>query len=144
MTPVVRLCRTAIAPGLVGVVAACSSLPDEAAPGCFSGTTMQKHELYFGLTRPGGARIEEVQWRDFLATEVTPRFPEGLTVLEARGQWRDRRDGAILRQPSRVLVILHSETPEAAKAPEGIRAAYRERFEQQSVLLVSAPVCADF
>lgn len=136
--------RMAVALGAVSTLAACSGLPGREAPSCASGTAMQKHELYFGLTRPGGARIEEGQWRDFLATEVTPRFPEGLTVLDARGQWRDRRDGAVIRQPSRVLVLLHPETPEAAKALNGIRTAYRERFEQQSVLLVSAPVCGDF
>lgn len=136
--------RTVMLLGIVGMLAACSALPGRELPACSPGTAMQKHELYFGLTQRGGERIDDAQWRDFLASEVTPRFPEGLTVLDARGQWRDRDGGAIIRQPSRVLVVLRADTREAAAALADVRTAYRERFAQQSVLLVSAPVCADF
>lgn len=143
MKPAAGCRRTVILMAVAGMLAACSALPGRDFPACSAGTAMQKHELYFGLTR-GGERIDDAQWRDFLASEVTPRFPEGLTVLDARGQWRDRDGGAIIRQPSRVLVVLRADTREAAAALADVRTAYRERFAQQSVLLVSAPVCADF
>ena len=43
--------------------------------------------LYFGLARPKGS-VSELEWQVFLRDEVTTRFPEGLTVWEANGQWR--------------------------------------------------------
>ena len=43
--------------------------------------------LYFGLARPKGA-VTELEWQLFLRDEVTKRFPDGLTVWEAEGQWR--------------------------------------------------------
>ena len=43
--------------------------------------------LYFGRTRPKGS-VSELEWQMFLRDEVTQRFPEGLTVWEAEGQWR--------------------------------------------------------
>ena len=43
--------------------------------------------LYFGLARPKGA-VTELEWQIFLRDEVTRRFPDGLTVWEAEGQWR--------------------------------------------------------
>jgi hypothetical protein len=43
--------------------------------------------LYFGMTRPTGA-VSELEWQIFLRDEVTKRFPLGLTVWEAQGQWQ--------------------------------------------------------
>ena len=39
------------------------------------------------------------------AIQLRPRFPDGLTVLDARGQWRDSQ-GAIKTERSKLLVIL--------------------------------------
>src|SRR4029450_11748395 len=48
--------------------------------------------LYFGLARPKGA-VTELEWQLFLRDEVTTRFPAGLTVWEAEGQWGAARGG---------------------------------------------------
>jgi hypothetical protein len=45
-------------------------------------------ELLFGRNIEGRANVSDAQWTDFLGREVTPRFPDGLTVFEAAGQWR--------------------------------------------------------
>ena len=133
----------ALAVLLTAVVGACATVP-AAVPECSAGRTMQRHALYFGLTTSDGAVIDETRWSAFLAETVTPRFPDGFTVLEARGQWRNRDTGTIVRQPSRVLIVLAADDPVTSAAVEGVRTAYRERFAQQSVLRVSAPVCASF
>lgn len=93
-------------------------------------------ELYFGA-------IEIGLWDDFLAKEVTPRFPSGLTVFEARGQWRNK-SGEIHRIPTRVLVILHPGSPETNRALEEIRTRFREQFRHESVLRADSPASVAF
>ncbi|MEP6849836.1 MAG: DUF3574 domain-containing protein [Acidobacteriota bacterium] len=92
-------------------------------------------ELYFGRSIKGGDVVSEEQWRQFLATEVTPRFPDGFTVLEGYGQYRDK-SGKITSEPSTVIVFLYpaaSKKNSRAKIDE-IRAAYVKKFDQESVL----------
>ena len=98
--------------------------------------------LYFGLTRPTG-RVSEDEWRNFLRQQVTPRFPEGLTVWEAQGQWR-RSDGRVARERSKVLLLVHDDTALARATLGELVTAYKQRFEQESVLWESSSVCATF
>ena len=96
--------------------------------------------LYFGLARPKGA-VSELEWQLFLRDEVTARFPEGLTVWEAEGQWR-RSDGVVDHERSKVLLLVHADTPAARAAVLGLIERYRRSFDQQSVLWETARVCA--
>jgi Protein of unknown function (DUF3574). len=65
---------------------------DAARPAQASGWV--RSELYFGVgeesgpaDRPQAEPISAARWRAFLDKEVTPRFPDGLTVFDAYGQW---------------------------------------------------------
>jgi len=118
-------------------LAACAASP-------LDGDAMTATRLYFGTSMLGGGTVSDTAWRRFLANEITPRFPEGLTVLAAHGQWRDRKTGGILRERSRVLLLLHRGTAKAKSAIAAIVARYKERFRQQSVLRVDAPVRVHF
>src|SRR5262245_22485944 len=95
--------------------------------------------LYFGLARPKGA-VSELEWQIFLRDEVTKRFPDGLTVWEAEGQWRTP-DSTIGHERAKVLLLVHTDTAEARKSVQEVIASYRRLFEQQSVLWESARVC---
>jgi hypothetical protein len=101
-------------------------------------------QLYFGRALPGGGEIDEATWTSFVDTELTPRFPEGLTVLDATGQWRDPRSGRIDREKTKLVQIAAPPSDETRRKIEEIRAAYRSRFGQGSVGLVTAPACAEF
>ncbi len=96
-------------------------------------------ELMLGRGHAGEAR-----WRAFLAREVTPRFPEGLTVYETTGQWRDPRTGAIGRERSRVLRIIVGQGDAAADKIAAVAQAYKKQFRQKSVGVVTREVCAAF
>lgn len=102
-----------------------------------------KTEIYFGEDEPGGRHVGPKAWRDFLRQEVTPRFPQGLTVLEGYGQMQ-HRSGRIEKQPSRVIVLVHKSTPVASRRICEIIEAYRDRFENAQVLRLRMPVLADF
>jgi len=91
----------------------------------------------------GRGKANETRWRLFLAREVTPRFPDGLTVYETTGEWRDPASKAVTREKSRVLRIIAP----ADIAPDKIAAvaeAYRRQFRQKSVGIVTRQVCASF
>jgi hypothetical protein len=106
------------------------------------GTAYMRTTLYFGLARPSGI-VSEAEWQTFLREDVTPRFPDGLTVLEGDGQWR-RADGSIGREHSKVLVILHDDKPSTQHALQTLVMRYKQVFAQQSVLWEIARVCAAF
>ncbi len=98
---------------------------------------MARLELYFGTQRPGGAPVTSAEWAAFLDEEVTPRFPDGLTVLTGNGQWRNSK-GIVTKETSAVLIILYDPSVEKETAIEDIRAAYKDRFQQESVMRVDA------
>ena len=95
--------------------------------------------LYFGLARPKGS-VSELEWQIFLRDEVTRRFPDGLTVWGAEGQWRTPA-GTIDHEQSKILLLVHPDTAAARQSVQTVIEAYRKTFEQQSVLWESARVC---
>jgi hypothetical protein len=95
--------------------------------------------LYFGLARPKGS-VSELEWQIFLRDEVTKRFPDGLTVWQAEGQWQSAA-GSIDREQSKVLLLVHGDTPAARQSVQAVIQAYRKAFEQESVLWESSRVC---
>lgn len=102
--------------------------------------------LYFGL-RPADQPkqgVSEAAWRDFLDKEVTPRFPDGLSVMDVYGQWRDNDKSAIERLRSKLLVIDHPDTAENRAKIEAIRNAWKRRTGDQSVLRVTVPAEVSF
>jgi hypothetical protein len=98
--------------------------------------------LYFGTAKPDGVvSIEE--WSGFLKTVVTPLFPEGLTVLNAYGQWRSS-DGLTSSEDAYVLNLVHTENIEADSAIELIMEKYKSQFQQESVMRVRSLACVSF
>lgn len=104
---------------------------------------MARLELLFGMGKRDGSTISDDDWAAFLEAEVTPRFPAGLTVLSGYGQWRGD-SGALAKEASRLLLIWYSPAPDTEHKIEAIRAAYRERFTQDSVMRVDGRSCVSF
>ena len=92
----------------------------------------------------GRGRASDARWREFLAREVTPRFPDGLTVYETTGQWRDPARNVIVRERSRVLRIIVPADAAAQDKIEALATAYKKQFSQKSVGIVTRPACASF
>jgi hypothetical protein len=96
-------------------------------------------DLLFGRTH-----VSEANWARFLATEVTPRFPDGLTVYDARGQWRNQQTRKIARERSKVVMIAMPPASDTDARLQAIIEAYKTRFRQQSVGLILRPSCVSF
>lgn len=115
------------------------------------GSGWVRSELYFGVGEESGASkreqtdvISEAQWRAFLDKEVTPRFPDGLTVFDAYGQWLFRGAPEPNRLSTKVLVILHEDTPQRRNDIEAIRLAWKQATHHQSVLWARQAVDVSF
>jgi len=114
-----------------------------AAPVCAVGDAMTQTTLYFGLNRPQGAVITEAEWQGFVDADVTPRFKDGLTVFAAKGQWLGN-DGKLARESSKALLLIHATDKASEQGIEALRAIYKQRFAQDSVMRVDTPVCVAF
>ena len=101
-------------------------------------------ELLFGRNIGSRLGVAEAQWAHFLATEITPRFPDGLTVFDARGQWRNPATSRIARERSKVVMIAMPPGADNDTRVQQVIAAYKTRFRQQSVGLIVRPACVSF
>ncbi len=105
---------------------------------------MQQIELMLGRDVAGHLRVGKAAWSRFLAREIIPRFPDGLTVLDAAGQWRDPLSGRVMREPSKLVIIVTADDAPVRERIATIVAAYKQRFRQRSVGVISHSVCAAF
>lgn len=116
-----------------------STLADDPShPGLAKGWVDTK--LYFGLgpaDHPDQG-VSEADWRAFLDQEVTPRFPDGLSVLEVYGQWKAKNEASPARLRSKLLIIDYPDTAENRAKVEAIRAAWKQKTGDQSVMRVTA------
>lgn len=128
---------TALAAGLLPGAASA----DGRCPG--NAQAFARTELFFGLSRPGGVVTEE-DFKAFVDARVTPRFPDGLTVLTGNGQFRDA-SGTIVVEGSKLLILLvPRRDAQADQKIEAIRSDYRQQFQQESVLRADAVSCVSF
>lgn len=124
-----------------GLAPAAQAQGAPAAPDCGPGARSQiRTTLYFAQLRLSGRPIRAREWQGFLRDEVTPRFPDGLTAWDARGQWRSP-SGRVDHEPSKVLVLVHPDSEAARAAVQEVIAVYRKAFDNESVLWESARVC---
>jgi hypothetical protein len=104
----------------------------------------QVAELLLGRKIGDRLGVSETQFLNFLDREITPRFPDGLTVYDARGQYRDSGRNRIVREPSKVVMIVLPGNPEDMARLNEIADAYKKRFRQQSVGIVLRQACVSF
>jgi hypothetical protein len=108
------------------------------------GALLARTELYFGRGKPDGSTVTDDEFRTFLDDIITPRFPNGLTVLSGAGQYRGS-SGMIQRERSMYVILLYpaGEKSSSARIDE-IRDSYRKTFAQESVLRIDDESCVNF
>ncbi len=134
---------------VLAAVLLCAAAAGAAAPGpaCACRGAQQRQdvaELLFGRDIGRKLGVSEAAWQRFVAREITPRFPDGLTVTDTLGQWRDRDSGRVVREPSkRVEIVLPGNADDAARL-DAIVSAYKRQFGQRSVGLIVQSACVSF
>jgi hypothetical protein len=107
------------------------------------GELWARTELYFGLSRADGPDISEEEFQHFVDTVVTPRFPDGLTLLSGNGQFRGA-NGVIVEEGTKLLILFYPWSRSRSRAADRIRALYKEGFQQEAVLRVDEQSCVSF
>lgn len=113
-----------------------AQLPQAPAASEIQTNIQVQDELYFGRNRPGGT-VSEEEFQKFLRTVITPRFPDGLTVINASGQFRGSK-GIIIREPTKIVVLIYPHSRKNTQAIQEIINKYKEQFQQESVLRVTS------
>jgi hypothetical protein len=134
----IRLAVIAIA---VLVLPACTMLPQACT---LPAQAMISAELMFGRKIGDRVGVSEVAFAAFVAREITPRFPDGLTLIDAKGQWRDSARGILVREPSKLLLLTFADDPGKRADITAIADAYKRQFRQQSVLTSLRATCVTF
>jgi hypothetical protein len=124
----------------ISIIAGCRVCPSRSADPILpiaGDTVMVRTELYFGLSKHDGGEIAEQDFDAFINEVVTPRFPDGLTIVDAIGQWRDST-GRFVREKSKLLIVLHPASASSARSIGEIRSQYKSRFGEESVMRVTS------
>lgn len=130
--------RIAAAALFAAALAGCSSLSVSSCPAGLKPVTEAR--LFFGRAITGGGEVSDENWRRFVDEEITPRFPDGFSVVDALGQWKDAT--GIVHERSKMLIVVL--TGDGQDRLEAVRNAYRQRFHQDSVLLIETKACGIF
>ncbi len=101
-------------------------------------------ELFFGRGIKGRQPLTDGEWAEFAAQTITPNFPDGFTVFDGEGQWRNPQTGHIAGDRTKILLVAAKRTPDLAQRLSAVIDAYKARFRQQSVGVITRDSCAMF
>jgi hypothetical protein len=129
--------------GLTGLVG-CATTVAQPLPTCPAGQEARRTaQLFFGRNLDDKPSVSEADFRKFIDDEVTPKFPDGLTVLDGGGQWRGD-ENKLIREASKVVLIVLPNGRDGSSRLNAVRNAYKLRFHQDSVLLITQATCVSF
>lgn len=95
---------------------------------------MRAWRIFCGMARSTGPPVTRAELHSFLADQVASRF-ESFTISATRGFWR------ALPEASIVIEIVDDRAASETAVRE-IARAYKQRFAQDAVLVVTNPVDA--
>ena len=126
------------------VLAACADIEVSTSECEDGGELWQEYRLFMGRGSGGAEVVSDQDWATFLADTVTPRFPDGLSVIDVAGQGTSA-DGTIEQERTKMLLVLVPPGDETAlNRMNEIGAEYQQRFTQDAVLRVITPACVAF
>lgn len=101
-------------------------------------------ELFFGRNIRGRGPLTDAEWSEFAADVITPNFPDGFTVFDGDGQWQNPATHEIARERTKILLVAARRTADLAPRLSAVIDAYKRRFHQQSVGVITRDACASF
>ncbi len=126
-------CPAALAALLVGCHSAQPNQPSPLASCNAGSNNWVREQIYFGRNIGANGEVTDAQWQQFLETEIMPRFTDGLTLVQAQGQWKSEA-GPVVRERSWLLVLYHPAELAVDQKVEAVISAYKKAFSQEAVL----------
>ncbi|MCY4262651.1 MAG: DUF3574 domain-containing protein [Candidatus Dadabacteria bacterium] len=103
-----------------------------------------EYRLFFGRGDANNRQVvTDEDWGRFLEDTITPEFPDGLTLIDAYGQYTDS-DEVLIKEDTKVLIILVPSDGGSASGIDRIINEYKRRFIRTSVLRQVISTCAIF
>lgn len=122
---------------LVLGLAGCMSAPKPV--GCPAGqATLRTAQLFLGAKNAGA--LSDRDLRRFVEQEVTPRFPDGVTVVDGGDQWKGS-ENKMIREAAKVVLVVLPAGGDTHRRVEAVRTAYRTKFKQNPVVVLPPPSC---
>ena len=122
----------------------CVQAPRRAVQACPQGQDyLRTAQLFLGRNVGDKPTLGDAEFRQFVEAELTPRFPNGLTVVDGGARWR-ASDDRLVREAQKVVTIVLPPAGDATRRIAAVRAAYKMRFHQDSVLLIGQAACLSF
>src|SRR5262249_32391929 len=123
------------------LLAGCQTL--QPPPACPAGQDyVRTAQIFFGRRTGDEPRVTEADFRKFVDEELTPRFRDGLTVVDS---------GALRSDPDKLVGgaagVVVAGLPKGGASPgriEAARSASRSRFHRDSQLRYPPPSCVAF
>jgi hypothetical protein len=128
------------------LVVAGISLSACGAPRCQQGVdqAMQIYNLYFGLSVSGRPPITEREWKAFREQVITPALPDGYTVLDGEGAWKNPRSRQTITESTKILQVAMPDTPESLDIINRLRLAGQEKLYQSVIGMTVRNGCGSF
>ena len=95
-------------------------------------------QLFLGGAAQG--RLSDAALHRFVREEISPRFPQGVTVIDGGRQWAGPQN-RLLRQAAKVVTIVLPSRGDAGARVEAVRAAYKARFRQETPPPLTQSAC---
>lgn len=128
----------------VALVLSLGACATSETPACPAGQErMRTAQLFFGRSIGDQPGVTEQAFGRFVDEELTPRFPDGLTIMDGGGQWRGA-ENALIREASKIVLIVLPKQGDAERRIDAVRRIYKAQFKQDSVLLITQPSCVSF
>ena len=100
--------------------------------------------LYFGRAIAGRGPVTDAEWNGFVQSDLAPRFPDGFTVTDAAGQWRNPATGLAEHEQTKIVQAVIKPGSTVSSDVGMVSDAYRQLFRQDAVGVVTNSVCAAF
>ena len=101
-------------------------------------------ELFFGRDIPGRGPLSDREWSDFATSVLSKEFPDGFTIIDGDGEWRDPATQTVARERSKILIVAARKSPDLASRVSRVRDTYTRMYRQASVGVVSYDACGEF
>jgi hypothetical protein len=98
--------------------------------------------IYLGAAKPGGGWVGRDEFQAFLESIVTRAFPNGFTLLNAQGVWKDTDNGALVHETTRIIEAAHDYGD--LETVKTVAQAYKDLFEQQAVMVSTTVASVSF
>jgi len=107
-------------------------------------TPMVVTQLFFGRDIAGRTPLTDAEWSDFASRVIAANFPDGFTVGDGQGQWLDPKTRRVVQERSKIVIVAAAPAPDLARRTQAVIDAYRLRFHQESVGVLTTTECGSF